>query len=120
MRNAAFNCLCLIISILAGCFLIEVVARTISQVESPYAFRPLDGKTDILPSVWDTRGFWTWKPGFNGIFDNNVDFRSKSLVMNKDGSRRTPCAETINASSHQVYLLGDSQTFGWGLSDEET
>ena len=120
MRNAAFNCLCLIISILAGCFLIEVVARTISQVESPYAFRPLDSKTDIRPSVWDTRGFWTWKPGFNGIFDNNVDFRSKSLVINKDGSRRTPCAETINASSHQVYLLGDSQTFGWGLSDEET
>ena len=80
----------------------------------------MDANTDIRPSVWDTRGFWTWKPGFKGIFDNNVDFRSKSLVINKDGSRRIPCAEAIKASSYQIYLLGDSQTFGWGLSDEET
>ena len=120
LRNAAFNFLSIIISILVGCILIEILARAISDVESPYAFQPLDRDIDIRSSVWDSRGFWTWKPNFKGVFDNNVDFHAKSIFINEDGSRRTPCSEHLNTSHHQIYLLGDSQTFGWGLSDEET
>jgi len=98
----------------------EVAARTFLQTEAPFALTPQDSKTDIRVSVWDTRGFWTIKPDYQGIFDNNVDFRAKTVTLEDDGRRQVPCAMGSPQASQKLYLLGDSQTFGWGLSDTET
>lgn len=44
--------------------------------------------------------------------------RTISLSVAADGTRRTPAAPA--RASRIVHLVGDSQVFGWGLSDDET
>ena len=51
--------------------------------------------------------------------DNRIDFRGKSLTVDDAGTRSVMCRQK-NAGVPRVFLVGDSQTFGQGLSDRET
>lgn len=63
-------------------------------------------------------GMWQITPGFAGMMDNRVDFRDKRITGDEHGRRVVPAAPA-RAVSH-VFAIGDSQTFGHGLADEET
>jgi lysophospholipase L1-like esterase len=60
------------------------------------------------------------KPNQTYVINNNVDIINKRIQIDANSSRRIPCGTNINAYKPKIYLIGDSQTFGWGLSDEET
>ncbi|MBC7952377.1 MAG: hypothetical protein H7Z12_11245 [Rhodospirillaceae bacterium] len=63
-------------------------------------------------------GTWVVTPGFSGQMDNRVDFRGKQATADGKGRRVVPAAPA-DAPVH-VKVLGDSQTFGHGLSDDES
>ena len=107
-------------SLFIGLLLLELIARPIYGMVKPYGFESEDPQEDIRYGVFDSRGFWTWKPNFRGSFDNGVDFRANRVTTNSDGSRSVPCLNGRRVGSSRVFLIGDSQTFGWGLSDSET
>ena len=56
------------------------------------------------------------RPGFDGYFSqNNGDFRVR-LQLNEFGHRNP---ETVAAADGQIWVIGDSMTFGWGVAREE-
>ncbi|MGE4279768.1 MAG: hypothetical protein AB7G62_09300 [Magnetospirillum sp.] len=65
-----------------------------------------------------SHGSWRMTPGFSGVTDNRVDFRDKLVKADDQGRRIVPAAPA--STDHTLWLLGDSQTFGHGLSDNET
>jgi hypothetical protein len=99
-------------SMVVGLCLLEFLCRLFVPLPSPYAV-PLE----LI--VMDDRGFWTLAPAFRGVMDNGIDFRGKSLTVDDDGTRNVMCRQK-NADIPRVFLVGDSQTFGQGLSDRET
>lgn len=109
MRNFALIPVALLIALI----LCEIVARLWVAVPSAYPVAP-----GLL--VLDQRGFWMPEPGYIGEMDNRVDFQNKTLTINPDGSRHVPCAADLDEDRRQIFVLGDSQTFGFGLADAET
>ena len=91
----------------------EIGARLWFPLPKPYAAEP-----GLL--VMDARGFWVLEPDFHGQYDNRVDFRGKKLTITEYGTRLVPCVSTGASARNRVFLIGDSQTFGVGLSDKET
>jgi len=91
----------------------EALARLWVTLPGAYPLQP-----GIL--VLDRRVFWMPEPGYRGKMDNRVDFRDKTLTVTPVGARLTPCAEGLDGSAQRIFLLGDSQTFGFGLGDDET
>jgi len=91
----------------------EALARLWFVVPNPYPVKP-----GLL--VLDQRGFWMPEPDYRGKMDNRIDFQDKTLTVTADGVRRTPCADDIADAAQRIFILGDSQTFGFGLSDDET
>ncbi|MBM09453.1 MAG: hypothetical protein CMF69_07740 [Magnetovibrio sp.] len=107
-------------SLLIGCFILEIIVRSFFGVLKPYGYDSEHPQEDVRYAVYDTRRFWTWKPNFRGWFDNGIDFSSNRIRTNPDGSRFVPCLNGGEARPTRIILIGDSQTFGWGLSDKGT
>jgi hypothetical protein len=104
----------LVFTSLLICFIcIELIARLFLNTPSPYTMRP-------GAIVWDTQGFWAMEPNRVDVMDNNVDIFNKPLRIEANSARHTPCGANLNQNNPKLYLIGDSQTFGWGLSDDET
>lgn len=100
-------------AMLIGLIAMEVVARL---------WVPLPGAYPVEPGllVLDQRGFWMPEPDYAGKMDNKIDYSDKNLTINPDGTRLVSCQQNPNAVTQRIYVLGDSQTFGFGLDDEET
>ncbi|MAH85035.1 MAG: hypothetical protein CBB68_12375 [Rhodospirillaceae bacterium TMED8] len=107
------NLILLLFSVFIGCIIIEVAARLIYDMPKPYALNP-------RAFVFDSRGFWSGYPGFEGVFDNRIDFSGSRVRITDMGDRWVPCRKDTEKSARRVFLIGDSQTFGWGLSDADT
>ena len=71
--------------------------------------------------VQDKREFWLNKPNAKQFFSNGVDFK-KALVRNDaNGLRYVPCrGKPKTEKTRRIFIVGDSQTYGWGLSDEQS
>lgn len=106
------NLLLTLVSVVVGLLLIEAVCRLFVTLPAPYVNAP-----DLV--VQDERGFWILQPGFAGGMDNVVDFRNRTLTVGPDGGRSVPCRRQ-SGYRHRVFVIGDSQTFGQGLSDADT
>lgn len=63
-------------------------------------------------------GVWTASPNFRGVMDNRVDFRGVAISVDGDGYRVVPAAPP--EAPQRLLVIGDSQTFGHGLSDEDS
>lgn len=109
-KTATF--LIFVLSLLLALAMIEAGTRAFVAVPSPYPLEPDS-------TVMDSRGFWTMAPGFSGRFDNRADFRDQAVSVHPDGTRAMPCASDVSSPADRVFLLGDSQTFGWGLNDDK-
>ena len=64
-------------------------------------------------------GVWTLTPDFRGVMDNRIDFRGETVNADSRGVRRGPAAVGTPVY-RRLFVLGDSQTFGHGLNDDET
>lgn len=62
--------------------------------------------------------YWRMTPNFTGLTGNRSDFNDKTVSADALGRRVVPTAPT--EADHRLWLFGDSQTFGHGLSDDET
>lgn len=102
-----------VISSISFLIFVELIARIWLSTPLPYPIQP-----GIL--VLDQRGFWLLEPNYRGQMDNRIDFRNKALTIGPAGDRTIPCKQPSAFSRQNIVLVGDSQTFGFGLSDEET
>ncbi len=113
-RHQKLSALLLVLSSTLLAFLtIELATRLFISPPAPYVLEA--GYMEL-----DKRGFWSMRPGLHTTMDNRVDFRRKPLTIGPEGARQLPCASGAQHAANRVYLLGDSQTFGWGLADGET
>ena len=119
LKTISINCFIVLLSLIFGLILLELIIRPISGMAKPYDVEPTDPREDIRYGVLDVRGFWTWKPLYNGQFDNGIDFSGKHISTYANGTRAIPCLIDPATRGSRIFLLGDSQTFGWGLSDAE-
>jgi len=65
-------------------------------------------------------GILTLAPGFDGMMDNRSEFSGKRAQVNTEGRRIVPAASETDPGAVRIHFLGDSQTFGHGLSDGES
>lgn len=100
------------LSLLVSFVIIESVARIWLDVASPYPMEP-------GMHVMETRRFWVLQPGLQAVMDNGTDFAGKNLTIGEDGSRVVPCQPKAGQNGRRLVLVGDSQTFGAGLADDE-
>lgn len=91
---------------------LEIVMWRVHPPAGAYPFPPgmvvLDGNA------------WVLAPSFRGVMDNGIDFRDKVVTVDDESARITPASASVARPSRTVLVLGDSETFGQGLSDEET
>ncbi len=113
MKHWTINGLLTLATILAFLLTAEIIARFVVAMPSPY---PL-GRSLL---VWDQRGFWINEPNATDIFDNRVDFQNRKMTIDANGGRAVPCRSGKSPTARKLILIGDSETFGWGLSDDET
>ena len=109
MKNWKLTLLSIVLSLIA----IEAALWFISPPAGPYAMAP-----GLM--VLDKRGVWILRPNLSGFMDNRVDFRDKPFSIDERGMRRVPAAGSVKNPETRVFVVGDSQTFGFGLSDGET
>ncbi len=98
-------------SLIAGLVMLEVATWLVHPPPNPYSL-----PRDVMSSA---SGVWTLTPDFRGVMDNRVDFRAKTVTADARGVRRAPQMAS-GATQRRLFVLGDSQTFGHGLSDDET
>jgi lysophospholipase L1-like esterase len=71
--------------------------------------------------VQDKRGFWLNKPNAEQYYSNGVDFHNAVARNDENGLRFVPCrGGSKTALRQRVFIIGDSQTYGWGLSDDQS
>lgn len=70
---------------------------------------------DMLTTV---NGLWQMTPNYRGMQDNRVDFRDAVATADADGRRIVPAAPA--EAPRKLVVLGDSQSFGHGLSDQDS
>ncbi len=107
------NLLLLSISILISFGALEALSRSFVDLPSPYAQE--DGRL-----VFDARGFWLNLANQDQKFDNKIDFVDARVRTDAIGLRHVSCQEDIAPTAPRVFVIGDSQTFGFGLSDKDT
>ncbi len=107
------NLLLLVVSVLVSFGVFEIVSRAFVDVPSPYSRE--DGRL-----AFDSRSFWLNLPDSDQVFDNRVDFRNARLRTDAAGLRRVSCQGDSRSDAPRVFVIGDSQTFGFGLADDET
>jgi len=101
-------------SLVFGFFLLEVGLRVFVALPSPFML----ADTRLIQ---DERGFWLNLPNKRQVFSNRVGFNNAVVSTGKSDLRRVPCrTETADEDARRIYIIGDSQTFGWGLSDDES
>ncbi len=114
LRNIFKNCCLVIGSLLVGFLIFEIILRFAITLPSPFAIA--DSRL-----IFDQRGFWLNLPSQNQVFSNQVDFDGVTVSNDENGLRRVPCRKkTSEKSVQRIYIVGDSQTYGWGLSDGDT
>jgi len=104
--------LAVLISIVAGIGLSEVLLRVVMPDWREF----YSGRFMIGVTVPGHSPVMAGRPGFDGYFSqNNGDFRVK-LKLNELGHRNP---EPATAANGQIWAIGDSMTFGWGVEQAE-
>lgn len=113
MKAAFQNFSITIAALLVGALVLEIILRFFITLPSPLIMSPRS-------LVMDQRGFWVFDPGLKMVMDNYTDFSGKTVTIGANGLRHTPCRSgPPTESENRVFIIGDSQTFGFGLTDEE-
>lgn len=113
MKAALQNLSITIIALLVAALILEIGLRFFITLPSPLVMSPR-----LL--VMDQRGFWVFEPGLKTVMDNFTDFRGKTVTIGANGLRHIPCHNPAKTGrENRIFVIGDSQTFGFGLADDE-
>ena len=94
--------------------LLEILLIPFVQLQSPYHL-------NNPRLIQDQRNFWINIPNSRDLFNNNIDFKNSKLNILSNGLRFTYCNnKKFNNKNINIFLVGDSQLFGWGLDDRDT
>ena len=94
--------------------IMELGLRLFVTLRSPYQIA-------YARLVQDKRGFWLDKPNAEQYYSNGVDFHNAVVRNDENGLRFVPCrGGSKTALRQRVFIIGDSQTYGWGLSDDQS
>lgn len=110
MRRLLGNLAVSLASLLIFLVLCEAVLRVVSPPPRPGLPKDMFGL--------NAQGYWQMAPNFSGLADNRVDYRDKRVTADERGQRIVPAAP--GDAPWRIFTIGDSQTFGHGLSDEES
>ncbi|KIL98965.1 hypothetical protein CCC_02415 [Paramagnetospirillum magnetotacticum MS-1] len=110
MRNLAGNLLLTLVSCLTFLVVAELVAWQFNPPPSPGL------PVDMFQG--GPGGVWIMTPDFRGVMDNRVDFTNVPAAADSSGARIVPAAPA--EAPRRLLVIGDSQTFGHGLSDEDS
>jgi hypothetical protein len=106
-----------LIALSVGFVLSVLAAEMALRVVNPHWREYFSGWFMEYTFVEDMGAVRVAKPGFDGYFaQNNGDFRIH-LKINDDGLRNP---ESASAADGQIWVVGDSMAFGWGVEREET
>jgi lysophospholipase L1-like esterase len=130
-----------VITVIAALGLLEAGARLWLRVSSPAAIE-IDSAADTVETDWlgrlerdlevgrrlyvpDEELFWRLRPGFTAEVDNAVYVTRSgglrwTIQTNEDGYRGPRYPADGNPASPVVLSLGDSCTFGFRVSEDET
>ena len=111
LRTFLLNAGLVAASLAATLALLEAAMWLIHPPPNPYSL-----PRDVMTAA---SGMWTLTPDFRGVMDNRADFRAKTVTADARGVRRAPQAAS-QMLQRRLFILGDSQTFGHGLDDDET
>lgn len=119
-RGLLFNLKISLLSLLLSILAAEIILALLGYRASPYASKSLffsPGKSLI---VSDPLQGWRYAPGEFTV-PMGIDSRKNGIVIEEHGGRYTGKSPDGNSGvKPNVFLLGGSITFGFGLSDEET
>jgi len=102
----------ILISLVLGIGLSEIVLR----VAMPHWKEFSNARFMTRVVVPGHKPVFAGRPGFDGYFaQNNGDFRVR-IQLNEFGHRNP---ETVAAADGQIWVIGDSMTFGWGVERKE-
>ncbi|CUW40164.1 conserved exported protein of unknown function(containing Esterase, SGNH hydrolase-type domain,97-374) [Magnetospirillum sp. XM-1] len=104
------NTLLTLVSVALFLALAEGVAWIVSPPPKPGLPK---GMFDVGPD-----GYWRMTPDFRGTMDNRVDFTNAVATADSEGKRIVPAAP--KTAERRLLVMGDSQAFGHGLSDEDS
>lgn len=102
-----------------GFALAEVVARTCSAAVTPQQI----GAGEIIAESNVAGRGWELVPGASLLWsfpDRRGDTRVLELTVPEQGWRGEPFAARARSGVLRIACVGDSQTFGWGVADDET
>jgi hypothetical protein len=91
--------------------IMELGLRLFVTLRSPYQIA-------YARLVQDKRGFWLDKPNAEQYYSNGVDFHNAVVRNDENGLRFVKCRGGSKTALRQ--RVGDSQTYGWGLSDDQS
>lgn len=98
------------VSILITLAVVEAGCRLIAPPAKPGL---PEGMLEIGP-----HGYWRVAPNFHGAMNNNVDYINAEVSGDSAGRRVVPAAPA--EAPRRLFVLGDSQTFGHGVSDRDS
>lgn len=109
LRHLAANALLTLVSTLCFLGIAEFAA---------WQFNP-PPRPGLPANMFQTsQGVWIVSPNFRGVMDNRVDFTGAPVSADSTGARIVPAAPA--EAPKRLLVIGDSQTFGHGLSDRDS
>ena len=109
LRSRWKHCLLAALSTLGGILVVELTARCL-----------IPGLALPLYSPLFTHDMHHINPPETAMFCGLFDGKAIVIDTNEDGLRTSYTRETFRAFANRIVLLGDSITFGWGVSVDET
>lgn len=110
LRNLAGNIMLTLVSSLVFLGAAEIVAWQFNPPARPGL--PAD-MFQVAPG-----NVWTMTPNFRGVMDNRVDYVNVAANADSSGARVVPAVPA--EAPLRLLVIGDSQTFGHGLSDQDS
>lgn len=114
MMKFLLNCSLVLGGICAGILLAELVVYVISPQPVLHATAP-----DIFFVEYDEEIGWVNRPGAEGTYTPDPGVPAFAVRINKLGLRGKTVALEKPPGVKRVLILGDSNTFGYGISEDE-
>ena len=113
MKRFFLNMVLVFSSLIVFLVCIELVTQLYINVPSPYSMRH-----GTIVQV--SQGNWAMKSSHVHVMNNNVDVFNKQLPIEANSSWHISHGTNINQNKPKTYLIGYSQTFEWGILDDDT
>lgn len=114
IRNFWLNAMLAAASALAGFLLVELLVALLSPQPVTHAAAP-----NIFFIRYDERLGWANREGASGLYRPAPGIPATTVRINGQGIRSGPISVEKKPGVRRILMLGDSNTFGYGVEEEE-